>query len=284
LAKRRIITSKFVEDIILQNKDTKQLALSYSIKLLETAKEDLNSAKTSPATRKRNASSDLQQAVEKTTKAYYVLSGATLDDLHDVNHITPKAFFKMFEEHESFILDFCLKYRKMLKYWKKPEDLKNILTRKKELAGLTKEEIQSLFALLDAGYEKTRHKIANIGVIGAKQILTQLSKEGLGRKFLSPQLINEFALDKNLQFVLVDLFIALLYLYVLGLITFPHAQSRYPEKQLIDYRSNYGLSECIDLVVTKTEFAITSLEIFLQKMTSIKVKLAVIGMQNTTII
>ena len=262
----------------------KHLDPSFSRQLLETAKEDLISAKTSTYKRQRNALFDLQQAVEKTTKSYYVLTGATNKNLLDVGHTTPKVFFNLFQEHESSILEFCLKYRKALKYWKKPAELKGILSLKKEMAELNKDEIQGLFAVIDHGYEKTRQKIDKMGIIGAKHALIQLSKDGLGKKFLTPQMINEFASDKNLLFVLVDLFIALLYLYVLGLITYPHAKSRYPDTQLIDYRSDFGLSECFDLVVDKTEFAINSLETFLQKVISIKLKLATASTQNPTMI
>lgn len=267
-----------------QKLDPKHLDPSFSRQLLVTAKEDLNSAKMSTNKRQRNAIFDLQQAVEKTTKAFYVLTGTTNDNLLEVRHTTPKVFFNLFQEHESSILAFCLQYRKAFKYWKKPAELKGILSLKKEMAELKKDEIQGLFAIIDHGYEKTRQKIDKMGIIGAKHALTQLSKDGLGKRFLTPQMINEFASDKNLQFVLVDLFIALLYLYVLGLITYPHAESRYPDTQLIDYRSDFGLSECFDLVADKTEFAINSLETFWQKIISIKLKLATASTQNPTMI
>ncbi len=125
-----------------QKLDPKNLDLSHSRRFLETAREDLNSAKTSPDTRQRNAIIELQQAVEKTAKAFYVLTGATDVDLHEVNHTTPKVFFSLFKGHESTILEFCLKYRKALKYWKKPAELESILRYKKEMTGLKREEIQ----------------------------------------------------------------------------------------------------------------------------------------------
>jgi hypothetical protein len=152
------------------------------------------------------------------------------------------------------------------------------------MAGLKKEEIKGLFAIIDAGYAKTREKIDKMGVISAKHVLTQLSKDGFGKRFLTPQMINEFTSDKKLQFVIVDLFIALLYLYVLGLITYPHAQGRYPDTQPIDYRAGSGLFECFELVTNKTKFVIDSFEEFLDKVVSIKVKLAIASTQDAGIL
>lgn len=282
MAKRRIITSEFIEDIMSKKPNPEHLDPSYMRQLLETAKEDLNSAKTNPDKRQRNAIIELQQAVEKTAKAYYVGAGTTNESLHKVSHQTPKIFVNLFKEHEGFIFGFFLKHRKALKHWKKPSELQGILSLEKEMSELKKDEILSLFAVIDTTYDKTRSKIENIGVIAAKNLLTQLSKEGLGKKLLTPQIIKEFASDKQLQLVLVDLFIAFLYLYVLAMITSPHAKSRYPDTQLIDYGMGSGLFECFELVANKTEFAINSLETFLQKILLLKVKLAVASAQNTT--
>lgn len=198
--------------------------------LLDIAKQDLRSSKVNYEDGIFIfAASHIQQAVEKTAKAYYKLLGI-LDDktIRKISHDSPELFLRMVE------LPWAQKFG--------------------EFAG----EFTGSDVITDTSEAQSvvniQEKRAEIARLNAKQINSYLS--------LIPKL--EEALVPLFSIMNKDLVMAMLRLYLLSGITFPHEQyARYTDSGLVkpkEYTTELGIIAAIENVWTETDTAISEVQ------------------------
>ena len=173
--------------------------------------------------------SHVQQAVEKTAKAYYKLLGV-LDDktIRKTSHNSPELFLRMVE------LPWAQEYG--------------------ELAGkVTGSDVVTDTSDAQSAID-TQAKRAEIARLDAKQINSYL---GLIPK-LEEQLLPLFAVMNK------DLVMAMLRLYLLSGLTFPHEQyPRYPDSGMVkpkEYTTELGIIAAIESVWAETDAAIAEVQ------------------------
>jgi HEPN domain-containing protein len=198
--------------------------------LLDIARQNLQSSKlTYDGGIFISAAEDLQQAVEKTAKAYYKILGV-LDDktIRNTSHDSPELFLRMVE------LPWAQKFGK--------------------LAG----EFTDTDVVTDTSQAQsvvdTDAKRAEIARLDVEQIKNYLS--------LIPK-IEETLLPLSLVME-KDFVMALLRLYFLSVLTFPHAKyPRYPDSGAVkpkEYTAELGIIATIETVWVETETAISEVQ------------------------
>jgi HEPN domain-containing protein len=198
--------------------------------LLDVAREDLKSSKLSYAGGVFvSAAFHLQQAVEKTAKAYYKLLGV-LDDktIRNTSHDSPELFLRMVE------LPWAQSFGK--------------------LAGeLTGSDVVGDTSGAQSVVDVQARR-AEIARLSARQISSYL---GLIPK-LEKVLVPVFSIMNK------DLIMVMLRLYLLSVVTFPHEQyARYPDSGLVkpkEYTAELGIIATIESVWAETEAAMSGVE------------------------
>jgi HEPN domain-containing protein len=176
-----------------------------------------------------SAAEDLQQAVEKTAKAYYKILGV-LDDkaIRNTSHDTPKLFLRMVE------LPWAQKFGKLVE----------------EVTGAdVGRDTSGAQSVVD-----TDAKRAEIARLGIEQINNYLG--------LIPKIE-----EKSIPLFLViekDFVMTLLRLYLLSVLTFPHAKyARYPDSGLVkpkEYTNELGIIATIETLWAETDAAICGVQ------------------------
>jgi HEPN domain-containing protein len=198
--------------------------------LLDVAREDLKASKlTYDGGVFIAAASHVQQAVEKTAKAYYKILGV-LDDktIRNTSHDSPELFLRMVE------LPWAQKFG--------------------ELAGkLTGSDLVTDTSEAQSAVD-TQAKRAGIARLDSKQIKNYLS--------LIPKL--EKGLLPLFSVMNKDLVMAMLRLYLLSGVTFPHEQyPRYPDSGVVkpkEYTAELGIIAAIETVWGETDAAICEVQ------------------------
>jgi HEPN domain-containing protein len=198
--------------------------------LLDVARQDLQSSKLNyDGGIFIFAASHLQQAVEKTAKAYYKILGV-LDDktIRNTSHDSPELFLRMVE------LPWAQKFGKLAGEFTGSDVVTDT------------SEAQSVV--------DTQAKRAEIARLDAKQISSYLS--------LIPKL--EEKLLPLFSVMNKDLVIAMLRLYLLSGLTFPHEQyPRYPDSGVVkpkEYTAELGIIAAIETVWAETDAAISGVQ------------------------
>jgi len=225
---------EFIEDILeLQKKLGKAPTkgrLRAAQELLDVARQDLQASKlTYDGGVFIAAASHVQQAVEKTAKAYYKILGV-LDDktIRNTSHNSPELFLRMVE------LPWAQKFG--------------------ELAG----EVTGSDVVTDTSDAQsvvdTQAKRAEIARLDGKQINNYLS--------LIPKL--EEKLIPLFSVMNKDLVMVMLRLYLLSGLTFPHEQyPRYPDSGVVkpkEYTAELGIIAAIETVWAETDAAISEVQ------------------------
>jgi hypothetical protein len=175
------------------------------------------------------AASHLQQAVEKTAKAYYKLLGV-LDDktIRSTSHDSPELFLRMVE------LPWAQSFGKLA-------------------GGFTGNEVVTDTSEAQSVVD-VQAKRAEIARLEARQISSYLG--------LIPEL--EKVLIPLFSVMNKDLVMAMLRLYLLSGVTFPHEQyPRYPDSGLVkpkEYTAELGIIAAIETVWAETEAAISEVQ------------------------
>ncbi len=198
--------------------------------LLDVARQDLQSSKLNyDGGIFIFAASHLQQAVEKTAKAYYKILGV-LDDktIRNTSHDSPELFLRMVE------LPWAQKFGKLAGEFTGSDVVTDT------------SEAQSVV--------DTQAKRAEIARLDAKQISSYLS--------LIPKL--EEKLLPLFSVMNKDLVMAMLRLYLLSGLTFPHEQyPRYPDSGVVkpkEYTAELGIIAAIETVWAETDAAISGVQ------------------------
>ena len=224
----------FIKDI---SELERNLGKAPSKERLEAAQELLDVARQDLRSSKLNyedgififAASHLQQAVEKTAKAYYKILGV-LDDktIRKTSHDSPELFLRMVE------LPWAKKFGKFAGQFTGSDVITDT------------SEAQSVV--------DTQEKRAEIARLDAKQINSYLS--------LIPKL--EETLVPLFSIMNKDLVMAMLRLYLLSGITFPHEQyARYTDSGLVkpkEYTAELGIIAAIETVWAETDAAISEVQ------------------------
>jgi HEPN domain-containing protein len=198
--------------------------------LLDVARQDLESSKLNyNGGIFISTASEVQQAVEKTAKAYYKLLGV-LDDktIRSTSHDSPDLFLKMVE------LPWAQKFGELL------------------------EKVTSSNVERDtSGAQSVVHtdaKRAEIARLDGERIKNHLGLSATIEEALAPLFL---VIDKN--FVM-----ALLRLYLLAVVTFPHAKyPRYPDSGAVkpkEYTAELGIISAIETVWVETDIAISQVQ------------------------
>lgn len=225
---------EFIKDI---SEVEKKLGKAPTKERLDAAQELLDVAKKDLQSSKLNydggififAASHLQQAVEKTAKAYYKILGI-LDDktIRNTSHNSPELFLRMVE----------------LPWAQKFGALAGAFTGSDVVTDTS--DAQSVV--------DTQKKRAEIARLDAKQINSYLS--------LIPKL--EEKLIPLFSVMNKDLVMAMLRLYLLSGLTFPHEQyPRYPDSGVVkpkEYTAELGIIDAIETVWAETEAAISEVQ------------------------
>jgi len=198
--------------------------------LLDVARQDLQASKlTYDGGVFMAAASHVQQAVEKTVKAYYKILGV-LDDktIRNTSHNSPELFLRMVE------LPWAQKFG--------------------ELAGqFTASDVVTDTSNAQSVVD-TQAKRAEIARLDGKQINNYLS--------LIPKL--EEKLLPLFSVMNKDLVMAMLRLYLLSGLTFPHEQyPRYPDSGVVkpkEYTTKLGIIDAIETVWAETETAMSEVQ------------------------
>jgi hypothetical protein len=201
--------------------------------LLDVARQNLQSSKlTHDGGIFISAAEDLQQAVEKTAKAYYKILGV-LDDktIRNTSHDSPELFLRMVE------LPWAQKFGKLVEEVTGTD------------IGCDTSRAQSVV--------DTDAKRADIARLDVEQIRSYLN--------LIPKIE-----EKLLPLFLVvekDFVMALLRLYLLSVLTFPHAKyPRYPDSGVVkpkEYTAELGIIATIETVWAETETAMSEVQRFI---------------------
>ena len=198
--------------------------------LLDVGREDLKASKlTHDGGVFVAAASNLQQAVEKTAKAYYGILGV-LDEktIRQTSHNSPELFLRMVE----------------LPWAQKFGELAGKLTSSDVVTDTS--EAQSVVDV--------QAKRAEIARLDSKQIRVHLSLVPALEEKLTPV----FAIMNK------DLVMTMLRLYLLSALTFPHAvYPRYPDGGLVkpkEYTDQLGIIAAMDAMWAETEAAISGVQ------------------------
>lgn len=202
----------------------------------------------------------IQQTVEKLAKAYALYLGVVKNnELYPkypqggIGHESPKAFILILNKKGAMDL-ICLlstilsQRQKTYEIIRKDiEDFERLLGRKKELAKMSKVEIQSL-VLEGEGI------INKLGKIDPRKVIAEVKRARLGfdvraRRMGLPvddtaQKLFLIFSDPNTQGQIFDKLILFAKLYILTIITFPHSSyPRYPhgDIQITDYQEGLGI-------------------------------------------
>jgi len=225
---------EFIKDIVeLQRKLGKAPTkgrLRAAQELLDVARQDLQASKlTYDGGVFMAAASHVQQAVEKTAKAYYKILGV-LDDktIRNTSHNSPELFLRMVE------LPWAQKFG--------------------ELAGqFTASDVVTDTSDAQSVVD-TQAKRAEMARLDGKQINNYLS--------LIPKL--EEKLLPLFSVMNKDLVMAMLRLYLLSGLTFPHEQyPRYPDSGVVkpkEYTTELGIIDAIETVWAETETAMSEVQ------------------------
>jgi len=225
----------------------------YARKLLDKAQQDLKSSEVLYNSKDyTNSVSLIQQSVEKTAKSYGLTMGyLSKERLRDVGHFTPAAFMTIFESKQAprFVLAFGrIMYggsypydersveKELIKFRELTGQLNRADSRQK-IAGYSKEELEWILDRYVTKQLPTEHLVQSIiPAILAKaprRFRRKMSKSKPAKEILA-ETIRE----------LISLSLCHWDLYVLALITFPHAVStRYPDDRpdLSDYTIQKGI-------------------------------------------
>lgn len=200
--------------------------------LLDIARQDLQSSKLNHDNEIFIfAAYHLQQAVEKTAKAYYKILGV-LDDktIRNTSHDSPELFLKMVE------LPWAQKFGKLAG----------------EFTG-TDVVTDTSGAQLVVDTETKRAEIARLDI---EQIRNYLS--------LIPKMEEQLTLLFSEMEILKDSVMALLRLYLLSVLTFPHEQyTRYPDSGVVkpkEYTAELGIIATMETLWTEIDTAMSEVQ------------------------
>jgi len=189
----------------------------------------------------------LQQAVEKSVKAYGLLTGIiTIDDLNKfVKHDSPKIFLKLIKDHWEHIASFLdpkvlgpiggTNFFAPLKEITQPSS-------KEEIANYTKKEIANLVKACDEIAQTLKQQ----GVIEAITSILGILNDSFGEQPSSKL--------NTLTTILIEL---VPLLYVTSIVTFPHVSStRYPNSKPLNpklYQKGLGIVDSLEILYPKIE-------------------------------